>query len=547
MDIVQITDILNEAIGQKGGDLCEIQRYRVAAKPLKKAPTSTLFGRKGVKEQENYAFHCGGRDELQFNLGFLDFDKDGQHKLYYGVAISFEPSREISEPLVHFEPLRQRLNDFIRTEPLFFKGYVMFHQKGKHENNTRAIHGPYQVSEVPTPQLNDFYVIGRISDGPQSPDSPVFQDIIEVFEHLFPVYWRVTFDDAPLVLDTRLARLCYNTNGWISPSGPEGKSPSKEAYEQIQSYGHEEWFFDLDKLIDGWHYAYLRPIQLFWGKYAGHRFNLKLYTRDANSAQYLYVGEVDNLEVITPSEAARIKELYIEKGWLFEMLEQANQYAPERVYDLNDFLNVRFRPSEARRYDSPQPVPKGDIPFHRYMLYLSKSNDNPEPVVQISKPFTPRKPSQEAVEILTAKEIVRQYQDSTTFQEDIHSAIVLGLHQYIDEKYPNSTDYEVKTSDNTRIDLKFCHPGDNKFLLFEIKTYDELRTCIRHALGQLLEYAWADNFSDLSGLIIVSQHFCDPATEQYLQFLRETLHLPIGYISFDWQAKSVRQSLYLSL
>jgi hypothetical protein len=59
-----------------------------------------------------------------------------------------------------------------------------------------------------------------------------------------------------------ISRICYNKAGWARPSGSEGKSRSDNAFEGEFGYGHEEWLFNRDYLleVDGvrWKYAYLQ-------------------------------------------------------------------------------------------------------------------------------------------------------------------------------------------------------------------------------------------------------------------------------------------------
>ena len=60
-------------------------------------------------------------------------------------------------------------------------------------------------------------------------------------------------------VEEKIARICWNTNYWQKPSGKDGKS--KDTYELINGYGHEEWLFDKEKIIDGYHYSFLQGIK----------------------------------------------------------------------------------------------------------------------------------------------------------------------------------------------------------------------------------------------------------------------------------------------
>lgn len=53
----------------------------------------------------------------------------------------------------------------------------------------------------------------------------------------------------------KIARIYWNTHDWKLPSGREGKTENKDAYEVIVGFGHEEWLLDDSKILpDGYHY-----------------------------------------------------------------------------------------------------------------------------------------------------------------------------------------------------------------------------------------------------------------------------------------------------
>ena len=70
---------------------------------------------------------------------------------------------------------------------------------------------------------------------------------------------------------------------------------------------------------------------------------------------------------------------------------------------------------------------------------------------------------------------------------------------------------------------------DGKFEFYEIKADASTRLCVRHAIGQLLEYSYWPEPIRPSKLVIVGQHKLDPHTAKYLETLRAETHLPIWY------------------
>ena len=61
------------------------------------------------------------------------------------------------------------------------------------------------------------------------------------------------------------ARMSFNNNGWLTPSGSAGKSPNAGNHEYDYGFGFEEWFFNPRRFKDehgkDCHFAYLDPLR----------------------------------------------------------------------------------------------------------------------------------------------------------------------------------------------------------------------------------------------------------------------------------------------
>lgn len=97
---------------------------------------------------------------------------------------------------------------------------------------------------------------------------------------------------------------------------------------------------------------------------------------------------------------------------------------------------------------------------------------------------------------------------------------------------------EVDTGYGTSIDL-VTKVGEN-LTFYEIKTCEAVRTSIRQALPQLLEYAHWPRDRRANRLIVVSHLPLTADGRHYLQFLRDTYGLPIEYRQFDIKAGVLR-------
>jgi hypothetical protein len=69
------------------------------------------------------------------------------------------------------------------------------------------------------------------------------------------------------------------------------------------------------------------------------------------------------------------------------------------------------------------------------------------------------------------------------------------------------------------------------FWIYEIKTSDSPRACLREAIGQLLEYAyWPGGMQKKARrLVVVGKMPIDSNTKQYLNRLKQQFSLPIEY------------------
>jgi hypothetical protein len=83
----------------------------------------TIFGNRQLAD--DWAFHWGGRDELQFNVG-LDSFPDGSRAFRAGVAFSLEPSRSLPDIEV-LVPKVARFNAYLRDNPEAFADLGMWH------------------------------------------------------------------------------------------------------------------------------------------------------------------------------------------------------------------------------------------------------------------------------------------------------------------------------------------------------------------------------------------------------------------------------------
>jgi hypothetical protein len=119
-----------------------------------------------------------------------------------------------------------------------------------------------------------------------------------------------------------------------------------------------------------------------------------------------------------------------------------------------------------------------------------------------------------------------------TVAGQLHNEIQNGLYTYLVKRHgARCVGTEIDTGTGTSVDLATQIDGTLTF--YEIKTSNSVRTNIRQALPQLLEYAYWPSESRAQNLVIVSHRSLTPSGRRYLKHLHDTFGLPISYRKFD--------------
>ncbi|WP_116807315.1 hypothetical protein [Steroidobacter cummioxidans] len=90
---------------------------------------------------------------------------------------------------------------------------------------------------------------------------------------------------------------------------------------------------------------------------------------------------------------------------------------------------------------------------------------------------------------------------------------------------------EQEYGNGTRVDVS-VKDGDS-YVYYEIKTGLSAQSCIREALGQLMEYSYWPGAQQAERLIVVGEATYDKDAKAYIKRLRTEFCLPIEYQQFD--------------
>jgi len=341
-------------------------------------------------------------------------------------------------------------------------------------------------------------------------------------------------------MEHKLARICWNDRRWQQPSGRNGKTKNKDAFEYKTGFGHEEWLFDTSKIIDGYHYGYTQAVGKNRDRLMGKVIRLSLYSIDNRTKQRWWLGTIKKILVVDEKESGRVYDHYEELGWLDQMREQirdvgADLKAFQKNVTRRNFAVLKFRIEDLALLDKPLEF-KHDDPAVTSDYYNLK-NFIQEPALFARVKGFKFKAGHNPPTDKKRVEYDRHERDANNYHNHVQAQLFANLR----DQYGHS---EVGTENNTgvgsRVDL-VVRTG-KKFALYEIKTGASLQACVREAIGQLLEYRHEIGHTLVSKLVVVSPHAPDSQIENYLEFMRKVHSIPIHYEQCQPTGTSIAQS-----
>lgn len=152
----------------------ELQVIRTKLKELTRRSGSKIFSK--ATKFKDWAFHHGGRTELQFNIGYADGETDD---LRHGVAFSFELSQTLKSIDILI-PKVKCFNDFILTNAEDFGDMRMWHYAAG-ERSPDSMPGPISPTLV---SEGVFVFLGN-----RQPSKKInYEKILDDFDRLLPLF-----------------------------------------------------------------------------------------------------------------------------------------------------------------------------------------------------------------------------------------------------------------------------------------------------------------------------------------------------------------------
>ena len=170
-------------------------------------------------------------------------------------------------------------------------------------------------------------------------------------------------------MHNKFCRICWNTSGWILPTGTATDGPNSYYWEH--GFGHEEWLFKYDWLIDGYRYGFLQPIGKFLAGYSGNNCSILLYTLTPEG-EILLIGQIVDAYIPKIRELQEVLSTYENRGWLDRMRADVQNIEGDTDV-LEDpqpsaIANVMFLPDNVIMFD-PRPRVVGDHVILRNRRY----------------------------------------------------------------------------------------------------------------------------------------------------------------------------------
>ncbi|BCV27180.1 hypothetical protein [Shewanella algae] len=259
-------------------------------------------------------------------------------------------------------------------------------------------------------------------------------------------------------------------------------------------------------------------------------FDVSLYSINSDTKQRWWLGEIKNLEVVSAEESERVYKQYKKNGWYKEMLSQLNSVGAN-IEEFKNFVTadifsvVRYKPEDLNLLDEPQEFSADDPAVTSN--YYNLKNKKVEPNLESAKGFKFVAGHTEG-----KSKAKRSYSDYKKEVSLLHNQLQTALYEELSQHY--GADFvatEQSCGSGNRIDLVV--EEDSRYSLYEIKTSSSAKSCIREALGQLMEYAFYNDDIRIDKLVIVSPHELKNSDVEYLARIKEKFSLPIEYMAYS--------------
>lgn len=537
MTIQQIAEVLNEKATNDGysiGSLPELRKQYLNKKqlPAKIFTYHTIFD-----GEHRYAFHHGGRDEMQFNIGGEWIDDENFSR--YALCFSLEASHSLPDPVNDLEPFRERFNQLVSTHPELFLGFKMWY----YFDGER--HGDFVPQKIPDSwfRYGAFICLGNVINKPlESLDDSDLNEVLSGFDRLLPIYKVCVLKQHAPTRNKIFTRLTSNENNWELPSPhrwrKENQGKKNVPFENQFGFGHEEWLLNPRYNVNGYQYGYIRGIQ--HAKSDVKRYDeVHLYTVKKEKLKNLvyYVGVIKNVIPIKSdnNEQKIIGSVIAEyNADMITEVEQINGDS-DGIIGFPFKAVVKFKLKDLLFYDQPVFLPNFSLEtykrFQPYQFDSVASKVFEHGITGGNSGFLAGKSNQTII-------YNRKNKESSITVERLHSEIVDALEAFLAPLFSlREKNLSIETTRfSGNIADVVTQEANKSVTIYEIKTSYSGRRNIREAISQLLDYA-LHSTDKVKNLVIVSPSLLSQSELMFLEGLKSKIDFPLEYLCYQKNAK----------
>ena len=328
-----------------------------------------------------------------------------------------------------------------------------------------------------------------------------------------------------------VTRLAYNSTGWQRPTQDVRAKESGKSFRNENGFGHEDWLFRNEWIIDGWRYGFVQGVNDSRKKLLklAAPFDLRLFTMFGKDDRR-YVAEIREAECLSDDQAKDAVAEFKRRGWFRDMRQEikdaggnvdaldSQQWAPF-------IINVRFRIENQNRFAPSIPVAADDpiSSIKRYTLCSLANLDNKKARSLGAKKSSATDGSATDPSTAAHSRFIKQRLLNVT-PEHAHMQKLL-MHQ-LRIQFP---DAKIRRETEC-VDVVMLRKSET--VLFEIKSDLNPLSVVRQALGQIMEYAFHPSRTHKTPirLVIVGRHPLGGDDLEYFDSIRRNFSLPVEYL-----------------
>lgn len=324
------------------------------------------------------------------------------------------------------------------------------------------------------------------------------------------------------------ARLTANATSWWRPIRNSHSSEAPETYRGEFGFGHEDWLFRDEWIIDGWRYGFVQGVNKSRKRLRERNepFDLLLF-EIAGPKQRRFVSRLHNVECLSEDLAQAAVAAYRERGWLAIMEKEVLDVGGDPVGLANGkyaeyVLNIRFRLEDVDRSIQGRPIEERD-PLYKINRYSLCSTDRAQ---KEQRGWFGRSAATGPMSIAEYQRTVRA---SSRLVTPEHARLQAAL---ADHLQATRADCKVLCEQDF-IDVQVI--STDRTELYEIKSDLDPLSVVRQAIGQLVEYAFHPrrSFDKPLHLFIVGRRALAAADQEYFEELKRRVRVPLDYLHFE--------------